>query len=336
MDMVTLGDGRPRSGTLKREQGVEQVVPQSTNTNDGVDHNEVPKSSDGAMQEVDSFLNTIGVAPSDLFANVIAQDIVNSPSEMHDSDHHMDVEDDLQRRRESQIWEGTFDNSPRKSRKRKRTEHQEGNSASGRSTESPSTDFSQSNSDIVPGTLAYDFGLANPGILTLTFDIDEEQAAAAARWNLISDANEFSEAQQQINVNLECIERRKLSVIRENLNPVASPTTNVDLDDQSITLGSGSDWSMLEEYSVWVECDDCSWTPIDLASQHSALNITGCIKSGKNEVKIISLADISGFAFAVYTSVPSEDLRRKHQAKKQTETIWDKLRDMARGVGAKL
>lgn len=182
--MDVYSPDRPNREILKDAPDLEHAVTQSSKPD------ETTKSSNGAMHEVDSFLNSIDIVPSDSFAEGINQTLVASPSDMHESDN-MDIEDDSLRRRESQIWEGTFDNTPRtSSRKRKRAERRERGSVSGRSTESPSTDSVRSDNDIIPGALAFCFGPRNPTILTLAFDIDEEQAAAAARWNLHSTDSE--------------------------------------------------------------------------------------------------------------------------------------------------
>lgn len=151
-------------------------------------------NDDSTMQAVESFLDSI-IPSTSLLADDGDDAFVKSPSEMYASDQ-MDVDvvegdDDLLRRRESQIWEGAFDNSPRTSRKRKRAERrreeEEEEEAPDfeRSTESPSTDTIPSEDDhetFIPGALAFSFGPSSPTILTLTFDIDDEQAAAAERW----------------------------------------------------------------------------------------------------------------------------------------------------------
>jgi len=319
----------------------EQTDIQSAKTvGSGARNYERAKSSeDDAMQEVESFLDSIipiGRGASLGNGRDSAEAFVNSPSEMHDSDHMEVVEDDPQRRRESQIWEGAFDNTPRTSRKRKRAErHEQDDPASGRSTESPSTDSVQSDDEIIPGTLAFSFGPPNPTILTLTFEINKEQAAAAARWTLRTKHTEISDNPRQWNAHLQCISRSKLHALKENLALAASPTTAV-VNSNEIYPSPDSDWSHLEPFSVWVEFNESSWTPSDLENQNSALNITDSIKPGSNELNIVSLTDISDFAFIVRTSTPSAAQRQETLANKQKEKSWDNLRSLGRGLVARL
>lgn len=71
-----------------------------------------------------------------------------------------------------------------------------------------------------------------------------------------------TDPRQLVNAHLQCIAKSKLPILRENLESAVSPTTNMDLNDQLTAMGS--DWSLLEECSVWAECNESSWTPTDL------------------------------------------------------------------------
>ncbi|KAH8112750.1 hypothetical protein DFH11DRAFT_1606878, partial [Phellopilus nigrolimitatus] len=248
------------------------------------------------MEEAESFLDALKgeVLPTE----ILTEGLTRSPEEIEEE---MDVEtpaanltgqtngrfETHHSRRESQIWEGSFVESPRKSI-RSRTLSKE--------VDDPSVleKMQLDRDELGPASLVPI--KSSPGLWVVergrTFNVSQEMADAAKSW--YEGPKDLTSA-THLKISLCCYPAD------------AFPTSkNFDTTDSHI-LGDAQSLEAAWSFTtcLCIEIGDRVWSPFDLSSQTGPIDISTSIKMGKNEIRVIQLTDLSKLTFVVCASHPS-------------------------------
>lgn len=292
-----LSDGEIRSGSeIHRIGKTKSTVykDRRPRTNTFRQNHSQDISHDDSILDAESFLEAIR-------DEVICEDSV--PQRTHISESEVDMEQDQEpgqinetnqkkedkhllahKRREHNIWEGSFEVSNGTKRRSKQLTGTIPSSAPRKS----------------PGVWLVEPGLRAPGISLPRFDVSEAAAIKAQAWSR--------------GENLHDSEAEYLKVL------LCCYPSEVDIMDPT-QLPTGSSWPSL---CLCIRIGEKVWSPFELDKQKGPIDISAFVKPGKNEIEIVQISGTPNYNYVVTAVHPTpRELsysRRERQLKEAIRT----------------